>query len=53
MDLTSPVTALPGIGSARAAALKRLNIETVYDLITDFPRTYEDRTRLVPSTFMW
>ena len=25
-----------------------LNIETVYDLITDFPRTYEDRTRLVP-----
>ena len=39
MDLTSPVTALPGIGSARAAALKRLNIETVYDLITDFPRT--------------
>ena len=48
MDLTSPVTALPGIGSARAAALKRLNIETVYDLITDFPRTYEDRTRLVP-----
>lgn len=47
MDLYSPVTALQGIGPARAKQLAALGIETVYDLIAYFPRTYEDRTRLV------
>ena len=48
MDLYSPVTALPGIGPARAKQLAALGIESVYDLIAYFPRTYEDRTKLVP-----
>ena len=47
MDLFSPVTALSGIGPSRAKQLAGLGIESVYDLIAYFPRTYEDRTRLV------
>lgn len=47
MELHSPVTALQGIGPARAKQLAALGLETVYDLISYFPRTYEDRTRLV------
>ena len=37
MDLYSPVTALPGIGPARAKQLAALGIESVYDLIAYFP----------------
>ena len=48
MDLYSPVTALQGIGPTRAKQLQALGIETIYDLMAYFPRTYEDRTRLVP-----
>ena len=48
MDLYSPVTALQGIGPTRAKQLQGLGIETIYDLMAYFPRTYEDRTRLVP-----
>ncbi len=48
MDLYSPVTALAGIGPSRAKLLQNLGIETLYDLIACFPRTYEDRTRILP-----
>ena len=47
MDLYSPVTVLQGIGPARAKQLEKLDIRTIYDLIAYFPRTYEDRTKLV------
>ena len=47
-DLYASVRYLKGIGEARAKQLAALGIETVYDLIAYFPRTYEDRTRLVP-----
>lgn len=47
MDLYSPVTALAGIGPKRAKQLEGLGIFTLYDLIAYFPRTYEDRTRLL------
>ncbi|MBI3976339.1 MAG: DNA helicase RecG, partial [Armatimonadetes bacterium] len=39
---------LKGVGPARAAALARLGIETVEDLLFHVPRRHEDRTRLVP-----
>ena len=45
MDLFSPITALKGIGPARAKQLARLGIFTLYDLIAFFPRSYEDRTK--------
>ena len=47
MDLFSPVTDLRGVGPARAAALQRLGIFTLYDLLAYFPRDYEDRTNPV------
>ena len=46
MDLFSPVTDLRGVGPARAAALQRLGIFTLYDLLAYFPRDYEDRRAL-------
>ena len=47
MDLNSSVLQLKGVGKAKAALLESLNIRTLYDLICYFPRTYEDRTKLV------
>jgi len=38
---------LPGIGPKKAELFAKVNIETVYDLLTYFPRAYEDRTQLV------
>lgn len=46
-NLFDPVTVLRGVGTMRAEQLKKLGIETVYDLISYFPRSYDDRTRLV------
>ena len=40
----SPVTALKGVGAARAAALQKLGIVTVGDLVACFPRDYKDLT---------
>ena len=45
IDLFSPVTALKGVGPARAKQLEKLGIFTLYDLIAFFPRAYEDRTK--------
>jgi len=39
---------LPGIGPRRAQALGRLEITTVWDLLWHLPRTWLDRSRLVP-----
>ena len=44
MDWNTPVTDLPGVGAARARALARLGIATAGDLLTHYPRDYEDRT---------
>ena len=46
-ELFDPVRYLKGVGEARAKQLANLGIATVYDLISWFPRSYEDRTRLV------
>ncbi|WP_240422360.1 ATP-dependent DNA helicase RecG [Listeria costaricensis] len=39
---TLPVTSIKGIGGETAKTLKELSIETVYDLLWDFPYRYED-----------
>ena len=39
----SPVTVLPGVGPARAAAYEKLGISTLGDLIVHYPRAYENR----------
>ncbi len=47
-DLFDSVTALKGIGKTRAEQLSALGIATIYDLLSYFPRSYEDRSRFVP-----
>ncbi|MCW9012255.1 MAG: ATP-dependent DNA helicase RecG [Gammaproteobacteria bacterium] len=43
-----PVSALKGIGPRIAERLKKLNIETVQDVLFHLPLRYEDRTRIIP-----
>jgi ATP-dependent DNA helicase RecG len=40
-----PVTELKGVGTERAKALANLEIATVLDLLTHYPRRYLDRTK--------
>jgi ATP-dependent DNA helicase RecG len=44
--LKKPLQYLKGVGEARAALFRRLGINTVEDVISHYPRDYEDRTRL-------
>ena len=39
---------LKGVGEARAKSLNKLGIFTLQDLVTYFPRSYEDRTQFAP-----
>ncbi len=42
-DLSTDVRYIKGIGEARAKNLKKLGIETLFDLVNYFPRAYADR----------
>ena len=44
MELTDTLAVLHGIGETRRRAFKKLGIETLGDLISFFPRAYDDRT---------
>lgn len=44
-DLQTDVRYIKGIGEQRAKALSRLGVSTLRDLISYFPRRYEDRTQ--------
>ena len=46
--LFDSVRYLKGVGEARARTFANLGITTLYDLISYFPRTYEDRSRILP-----
>lgn len=48
MILESNVQYLKGVGPQKAKLLAKIGIGTVYDLITYFPRSYEDRRFLKP-----
>ncbi len=43
MELKDSITSLRGVGPARAGQLKRLGVETVWDLLLTPPREYRDR----------
>ena len=45
-ELARKVNTLFGVGEERAKKLNKLGIYTVFDLISYFPRDYEDRTRI-------
>ena len=46
VNLTDSVNAVRGVGVKKAALLARLGVRTVYDLLTFYPRAYEDRSRI-------
>ena len=48
LNLYSSVGMLRRIGDTRRRQLEKLGISTVYDLLSHFPRSYEDRTRVIP-----
>jgi ATP-dependent DNA helicase RecG len=43
-----PSSVLAGVGTAAAKELGELGVESVLDLVTDYPRRYIDGTRLAP-----
>ena len=45
-DLSTSVQFIKGIGEQRAKTLQKLGIETLRDLISYFPRRYEDRSAM-------
>ena len=45
LDLNKDVKYIKGVGPNRVKLLNNLNIYTLNDLITYFPRTYEDRSK--------
>ncbi|MCI8910839.1 MAG: ATP-dependent DNA helicase RecG [Oscillibacter sp.] len=47
-DLSTPVQFIKGIGQQRAKSLEKLGITTLRDLISWFPRRYEDRRHACP-----
>ena len=48
MQLLDKVTTLKGVGPKKAEILSHMGIETIEDLMLYFPRSYEDRSRIVP-----
>ena len=47
-ELQTDIRYIKGIGETRAKALNKLGIHTLRDLISYFPRSYEDRTLMRP-----
>lgn len=48
LTLDTPIQYVKGVGEARAAAFKRLGIERVGDLLSFYPRKYEERGNVIP-----
>lgn len=46
IDLDMNVQYLKGVGPSKAELLKKINIDTIGDLIEYFPRSYEDRRKM-------
>lgn len=50
IDISTPVTALPGVGERVREKLRRLGVETVAQLIRHWPRRWDDFRQLTPFT---
>lgn len=48
MDLNTSVRYIKGIGEKKAQAFEKLGVSSLYDLISFFPRKYEDRSSVKP-----
>ena len=44
LDITTPIQYVKGVGPRKAAALEKMGITTVYDLLLYLPFRYEDRS---------
>lgn len=51
-DLSTDIRFIKGVGEARAKAMARLELHTLRDLVTFFPRAYEDRTVIKPIAML-
>ncbi len=51
-ELTTDIQYIKGVGEARAKAMGKLEIHTLRDLISFFPRAYEDRTVIKPIAML-
>jgi ATP-dependent DNA helicase RecG len=51
--LDAPLTTLPGIGPKTARTLKKLDLETLGDLLWHLPRRYDDYTQLKTINRLW
>ena len=47
-DLNTDVRYIKGIGEKKAQALAKLGVFSLYDLVSYFPRKYEDRSSVMP-----
>lgn len=47
-ELDMPVQFLKGVGEAKAKRFECLGIKTIYDLLTYYPRDYQDRSKVKP-----
>jgi len=47
-EILSPVSSLKGVGKVIAGALRKREVQTVYDLLYVLPRSYQDRRKFVP-----
>lgn len=50
MDFSTDIKYVKGVGDARAEKFKKLGISTVGDLLYNFPRDYEDWSKITPIT---
>ncbi len=46
MDIRQSVQFLKGVGPKKAKALQKLGVENIYDLLTYYPRRYEDQSEV-------
>ena len=53
LDFDTPVSGIKGIGDKKGAALARLGINTVSDLLFTYPRRYDDYSSLKPIGSLW
>lgn len=47
-ELSVPISAISGVGPSQEKLFAKLNIFTVGDLLSFYPKSYEDRTKRVP-----
>lgn len=53
LDFDTPISTIKGIGVKRQAALEKMGIRTVNDLLLTYPRRHDDYSQLKPIGNLW